>query len=1376
MLTIYRPFSLLLQLLIDASTRKIGLMLIVCLLFSPWSVAQQHLRLGIYAHLDEATMHQKFGPLVAFLNRELPDTTVTYEVLPADALRKAIQQNRFDLLLTNPSLYEIIRNENTLGGAIATLQLLKDQQVTTSLGGVIFIRSNHQRIKTLKDLERKRIAMPDFSNTGAYRVPLYELSRQKVNVSSIDFKPVGNNEAVVRAVMNGEVDAGFVRTGILEDGFETGVLKPEDIRVLNARQLNSFPYLLSTQLYPEWPIYALSHLSDDQIKAITIALFSLKADDPAAKAAGIAGFVPALDYLPLERLLRELHLEPYDVEPAFHFWAFWEAYQAIIWLTIVGVFLVLILLVISLRLSFRLKQIAQQAKQESTRIQSIIESGKLGTWEWSMDTGFLRFNHYWAGMIGYDLNELPNHANTFFERLHPEDISQVQAKIEDVTKGILSLYDVEFRLRHKAGHWVWILARGQIIKWGDRHQPLLMTGIQNDITDSKQQQQALKVKAQRDAALLALPQLSETYSEKVFLQCVLEIIEDLTQSQVSFMHGYDDKTQTIELLSWSRRTLETYCHMGNLEPHYPLKDAGIWAEGVRHQQPVLVNDYANAADKHGLPQGHAQLTRFISVPIMEQGRVVMLVGVGNKQTDYDDEEVSSVLLLGNEVYRLLQKKHNEQKLQQAASVFKYSQEGIIITDAQVKIVDVNAAYLTMCGYAKEEVIGQNPKMFNSGHQDGAFYEQMWQQILQKGFWRGEIWNRHKNGQIYPQFVNISVITNEEGVVTQYIGLFSDISVQKEQQQALERMAHFDPLTHLPNRSLLSDRLDQAMARARRNGKLLAVGFMDLDGFKEINDTYGHEAGDELLITLSKRFSDLLRSEDTLSRLGGDEFVMVIVDLNRADQIKPLLNRLLVEAQKPIIFENLLLKVSVSIGVSFYALNNPEVVTPNIENLDADQLIRQADQAMYQAKNLGKNQAVIYQANLAGITQDDLFSKEVSAGLDADEFCLYYQPKVNLRQAKVEGFEALIRWQHPQKGFLMPGEFLDLIMNPDIKIKMSLWVIKTALKQMAAWKTEAQAAQERGMFVEKLAALETLNHAQDEIDFCVSVNIDATTLESPTFLTSLETALAAYPMLNPSSLTLEVLESSALQDITRASKVIMDMRELGVSFAIDDFGVGYASLNYLRDLPVHQVKIDQSFVLSLLDNPQSLTILEAIWAMSEAFGHDVVAEGVETEAHCKVLMQLGYELVQGYVISRPMPADQVLKWILNWQPEQQWQTTQVLTRLGKSLLMAMIEHQLWIANLAACLDEPTKSVPQLDETQCRFGVWLKKQSPDLLKQADVGECLDHITQLHLEAHTRAKQFMQLLTLKDVEQAKQQMTHLFSIKDQLLAALENLAQQV
>ncbi len=558
---------------------------------------------------------------------------------------------------------------------------------------------------------------------------------------------------------------------------------------------------------------------------------------------------------------------------------------------------------------------------------------------------------------------------------------------------------------------------------------------------------------------------------------------------------------------------------------------------------------------------------------------------------------------------ITERKHAEEILRINASVFDNSQEAIVITDADNAITDVNPAFTRITGYAREEVIGKTPRLLSSGRQDKAFYAEMWQSLKQQGTWRGEIWNRRKSGEIYAELLSISLICDDKGKIQRHVGVFSDINYLKEHEAELSRIAHYDALTGIPNRTLLADRMRQAIAKAARDQNMLAVCYLDLDGFKSVNDTLGHEAGDQVLIEMAHRIGNTIRGGDTVARLGGDEFVVLLSGLEQGEECVTTLERLLATIAQPVSAKNDALVLGASIGVSLYPLDDE----------DPDTLLRHADQAMYVAKQSGKNRFHIYdpEMDLRAHSHNE-FVGSVRRGLEQGEFELFYQPKIDLRTQELIGAEALIRWRHPERGLLLPAEFLHPIENSEIDIDMGDWVVTSALEQLDKWR--------RG-----------------GLDIEVSVNISAYHLESSRFVEKLRQQLAKYPGIPHARLQIEVLETAALADFFRVNEVIGACRKFGVSFALDDFGTGYSSLAYLRNLPVDVLKIDQSFVRNMLEDRGDMAIVQGIVALAEAFNRQTVAEGIETMEHYQALLDMGCDAGQGFGIARPMPADELADW-------------------------------------------------------------------------------------------------------------------------------------
>jgi diguanylate cyclase (GGDEF)-like protein/PAS domain S-box-containing protein len=567
-----------------------------------------------------------------------------------------------------------------------------------------------------------------------------------------------------------------------------------------------------------------------------------------------------------------------------------------------------------------------------------------------------------------------------------------------------------------------------------------------------------------------------------------------------------------------------------------------------------------------------------------------------------------------------ERKQNEEKLKLAASVFTHAREGIMITDATGAIIDVNDTFTHITGYSREEILGKNPRILKSGRQGDEFYADLWKSLQENKHWYGEIWNRRKNGEVYAELITISAVCDANDQVQHYVALFLEITQIKEHQQQLEHSAHYDSTTGLPNRVLLADRLQNAMSHCQRRNQSLAVAYLDLDGFKFVNDSYGHDVGDKLLIALSQRMKEALREGDTLARLGGDEFVAVLVDIQKMADCEPILLRLLKAAADSVTIDSATLQVSTSIGVTLY----PQ------DGVDADQLMRHADHAMYVAKQLGKNRYHIFDVHQdLKIKSHRENLEQINKAIENDEFLLHYQPKVNMVTGEVIGAEALIRWQHPELGLLLPIEFLPTVENHPLSLSVGDWVIETALVQMEQWHDAG-------------------------LDIPVSVNVAAYQLQHEKFVFNLMDALVRHPQIKPSCVELEILETSALQDIAEISSVMYNCRDIGVSFALDDFGTGYSSLTHLKRLPADLLKIDQSFVRDMLEDPDDRAIVNGVISLASAFNRKVIAEGVETTAHGVQLILMGCELAQGYGIARPMSASDMPEWVANWKPDESWE--------------------------------------------------------------------------------------------------------------------------
>nr|WP_321266641.1 bacteriohemerythrin [uncultured Sulfurimonas sp.] len=532
-----------------------------------------------------------------------------------------------------------------------------------------------------------------------------------------------------------------------------------------------------------------------------------------------------------------------------------------------------------------------------------------------------------------------------------------------------------------------------------------------------------------------------------------------------------------------------------------------------------------------------------------------------------------------------------------------------------------------------------------------------------------------------------------------VGLATDITQRQLQQKHLEYIAHYDALTGLANRVLFSDRMNQALAQSRRHKLSFGVVYIDLDGFKDINDSYGHEYGDKFLSLISEYMKKSLREGDTIARLGGDEFVVVLLDLKTHEDSVPMLNRLLEASSKKVTIDDIEMQVTASLGVTFFDKD---------DKLDADQLLRQADQAMYQAKLLGKNRYHIFDSlKDKKIRTHHESLKEIEMALLNDEFLLYYQPKVNMKTDEVIGAEALIRWNHPKRGILAPALFLPVIEGNILCVKLGEWVLDRAMKQIQEFKSKG-------------------------INIPISINVDAMQLQQNNFIEQLKNLLVKYPTVKPTDVVLEILETSALEDIVHISQIMQTCREMGISFSLDDFGTGYSSLTYLKRLPAKELKIDQSFVRGMLEDSDDLAILDGVLGLSRAFRREVIAEGVETIEHGELLLKLGCEKAQGYAIARPMAPEYIFDWIKSYKTDEIWKNTLAISSDDLPLVYALTEHKAWIKSVLLYLEDKIRISPNLNHCECRFGEWLYESTQKSYE--DVVE-FQELEKSHLLMHKR-----------------------------------------
>ena len=548
-----------------------------------------------------------------------------------------------------------------------------------------------------------------------------------------------------------------------------------------------------------------------------------------------------------------------------------------------------------------------------------------------------------------------------------------------------------------------------------------------------------------------------------------------------------------------------------------------------------------------------------------------------------------------------------ESVRQGATVFEATNEAITVTDTAARIVAVNAAFSTITGFAAGEALGATPRIHRSGRQDKDFYERMWHSLQTTGQWQGEIWNRRKNGETYPAWENISAVRDADGTVSHYVSMLSDITALKQAEEQLRHMALHDVLTGLPNRRLLAESLEGALARAQRHGHRLALLFLDLDRFKLVNDTLGHAAGDELLEEVARRLRAAVRQEDLIARLGGDEFTVVLEELQHPDNAAHLARKLIEAVARPMQLCGRELTPSTSVGIAIY---------PDDARSAAD-LSKAADAAMYRAKQRGRHTFEFYTPDITAEAMERLaIENDLRRALARGELLLYFQPQVDLRSGRILGFEALLRWNHPERGLLLPDQFIPIAEECGLIHALGGWAIDAACAQARRWA-------DAGLNPQRIA-----------------VNVSGSQLLHKHLIETVRAAMAEH-RITPGELDLELeITESVLQSASRSAPVLRQLRELGVRIAIDDFGTGYSSLGVLKHMPIDTLKIDRLFIRNTPDDGDAQAIAKAMIVMAHGLGLHVVAEGVETPAQCRFLLEQGCDEVQGHLYSPALPAEEV----------------------------------------------------------------------------------------------------------------------------------------
>lgn len=861
---------------------------------------------------------------------------------------------------------------------------------------------------------------------------------------------------------------------------------------------------------------------------------------------------------------------------------------------------------------------------------------------------------------------------------------------------------------------------------------------------------------------IALPYLLIFTPATAFLGLLLQDIEDRRKTELALRQSDARYARVIEgsdqgFWDWNLKKREF-----NVSPRfetmlgYTAGELSLAPENwPTFVHPVDLAKAMESIDLHckGLTPSHEMELRLRTKSgewkwVLTRGKIVAMDDDGNP------------LLMSGTHTDIAAKREAEAALQESEQKFRQQtqrlEEVIFGTDAgtwewnvQTDDAVLNARWAEMLGYTLDELLQLcNGSLKRTAlavlvHPDGLKHAG---DVMERCFnhetetFDCEVQMQHQNGHWVWVLARGRVVEwTDDGKPLRMSGTHQDITQMKKSEQQLLHIAHFDLLTGLPNRVLLGERLQRAMAQSQRRGDTVAVAYLDLDGFKEVNDRHGHDVGDELLIALAQRMKATMREIDTLARIGGDEFVAVLVDLASPLDCHPALARLLQAASEQVILGDAVLQVSASIGVTL----SPQ------DGADADQLLRHADQAMYLAKQAGKNRYQLFDVGQAAAVEAQRESLDrIRRAMDRHEFVLHYQPKVNMKTGELIGAEALIRWQHPERGLLPPAAFLPIIENHTISVEVGEWVIDSALAQITQWKGAG-------------------------LDIPVSVNVSARQLQQADFALRLSELLGAHPDVQPNSLELEILETSALEDIKNVSEVMFACRKIGVRFALDDFGTGYSSLTYLKSLPADVLKIDQTFVRDMLDDTDDLAIVEGVMGLANAFRRIAIAEGVETIAHGELLLSLGCELAQGYAIARPMPAADFPGWAASWRPDPAWTAWQdrLLKYDDRMVVYAEVKHRHWQRDIEAYMAGDRDSPPPVDAHAGHFDHWQETEGQERYGDRPG---FPAVVALHDRVHALGRELVEMHIAGHRAQAQAGLAELQALREQLVVRLRRLVQ--
>lgn len=940
------------------------------------------------------------------------------------------------------------------------------------------------------------------------------------------------------------------------------------------------------------------------------------------------------------------------------------------------------------------KQLEHALLESEARYRSLIESLPDMVYSFVPETGGRYYSPQVEKVFGVSPEELCRRGMHWHDSIHPDDKPRVDALVESSHAGYA--FEVEYRIRDRHGQWRWLRDRSRTRI--DDQGRLVLDGIATDITATKEAELALR---ERDELLKKLServpgviyQFRMGNDGKINIPYVSDgsrnvfgvepgAVQERAEELLRRVHADDEervmnsiRESYIGLTPWrcefrgehpqrgirwlQGESLPERLEDGSVLWHGYINDvterkqaeqslvaserryralfdanpSPMWIYDVDTLRFIEVNAAAVAHYGYSREEFRRMTIKDIrppeDVPRLEANIAslnddgVERAGVWRhlkKSGETLQVEIQSTLVdFGGRRAEVVvaqdvtERVRAEEELRLAAKVFESSRQAIMITDSQPAILRVNRAFEEITGYREQEALGRNPNMLSSGRQDARFYQALWERLSEEGFWEGELWNKRKGGELYPQYLSISEVTNDAGDVDNYVALFSDISERKAAEERIQFLAHHDALTGLPNRVLLHDRVDVALAHARRENRRLALLYLDLDRFKLINDSLGHEVGDELLRQAANRIASAVRAADTVCRQGGDEFIVLLSELDEVQDAGRVAEKLIEEISRSFAVRGHELLVTLSVGIAAY----PE----NGENLET--LQRNGDSAMYAAKEAGRNTYRYYSPEMNARALERLsMERDLRLAMEREELFLVCQPQVRLRDERLVGYEVLVRWNHPQLGLVQPGRFIQVAEESGLIVQMGSWILRQACRQ-------------RRRFA--LAGL---------LDIPVAVNVSASQFGRPDFV-EVVAGILESEALAPSLLELEVTEGVIMQGTDAVLETLRRLDGMGIRLSIDDFGIGYSSLSYLKQFPVKKLKIDQSFVRDLPADEGGAGITQAIIGLGRTLNMTVIAEGVETLEQAEFLRRHGCEEAQGFYFSRPVVAEAFLETAMQW---------------------------------------------------------------------------------------------------------------------------------